>query len=546
LQPPAALTEGELGVSWGKTLLRKCYPAYFNRKLARANLQFHLLLDGVKGHALFTVSRTGMVTSWNSGAERIFGYTKSDVMGQHLSRFYSLEDIQAGVPDNLLQAADCGGRTNDEGWQVRKDGSRFFAEGSFSVLGEGDDREFGRQTHDITERRSAAEALRQLQRVDAIGRLAGGVAHDFNNLLTVILGYSEILLERIPAKDPLRQFVQIISDTGSRAASLTRQLLTFSRQTVLEPVLLDLNELIRESKRMLQPLISEDILFTTVLDPAIHTVRVDPCLLNQILVNLVINARDAMPAGGKLTVETSTVIRQHTVVDDRCQIPIGRYVVLLITDTGCGLTPQTKVHISDPPLLTTKETGKGTGLGIPVVYDLVKQSDGYIEVFSEPHVGTTFKIYLPAVEQQVDTLATLDSATSNGQGETILLVEDEKYVRELALHALKARGYEVLAATDGRNAQQIADEFRGRIDLLITDVVMPRMNGRQLTEALRRTFPTIKVLYTSGYTDDAVVLHGILRKEVSFLQKPYTPALLTKKVRSVLNESAALATSAPQ
>jgi PAS domain S-box-containing protein len=527
-------------LSFCKAFLQHSYLSVFDREMARANLRLRLLMDEVKGHALFTVDKTGLVTSWNRGAERIFGHKKSDVVGQHFSRFFTQEDIQSGAPDKLLQQAELSGRANDQGWQIRKDGTRFFAEGSLVVLGRGSNREFGRQTHDVTKRRNAEETLRQAQKMDAIGRLAGGVAHDFNNLLTIISGYSEMVMDSLSPKDPQRPHVQIIIDAGVRAASLTHQLLTFSRQTVLEPKVVSLNELVCDAERMFQRLIGENVVLTTVLDPKAKPVKVDPSLFGQVLLNLIVNARDAMPLGGNLTIETCNVNWEQDYAATHPQIPSGQYVMLSTTDTGCGMTPESSLRIFEP-FYTTKEAGKGTGLGLAVVHGIIKQSNGYIQVYSEPALGTTFKIYLPAVEDEVTVQKALENKRAMGGAETILLVEDEKDVRGLALHALQSHGYKVLSGIDGKDGMRVAGEYRGVIDLLVTDVVMPGMGGRQLAEALGPEWPKMKVLFTSGYTDDAVVRHGILQKEVAFLQKPYTPLSLTTKVRAVLDQTNAVA-----
>jgi two-component system, cell cycle sensor histidine kinase and response regulator CckA len=406
----------------------------------------------------------------------------------------------------------------------------------------GDVRFISTVMRDLTERKKLEDQLRQAQKMEAIGRLAGGVAHDFNNLLTVISGYSEIVLSKLPAEDPMRQSVQAIADAGARAAALTRQLLTFSRQTVLEPTVLNLNVLVREAKGMLRRLIGEDVLLTAALAPAISCVRVDPASFGQVLMNLAVNARDALPTGGHLTIETCNVNVESDCAATHPELQAGKYVMLAITDSGSGMAPEERARIFEP-FFTTKEVGKGTGLGLSVVHGIVKQSNGHIEVHSELGVGTTFKIYLPAVEEDAAAPETPDSSKSVGGGETILLVEDETAVRELALHAFQAHGYEVLTAINGRDAMVVAGACRGPIDLLVTDVVMPRMGGGELAEALRPVFPKMKVLYTSGYTDDAMVRHGILRKAVSFLQKPYTPISLARKVRAVLDETSSSARS---
>jgi signal transduction histidine kinase/CheY-like chemotaxis protein len=406
----------------------------------------------------------------------------------------------------------------------------------------GDARFISTVMRDLTERKKLEEQLRQAQKIEAIGRLTGGVAHDFNNLLTVIGGYSEIVLLELPVEHPMRQSIQAISDAAVRAASLTRQMLAFSRQTVLEPRILDLNEVVRGMESMLQRLIGEDILLTTVLQPAISCVKADPASFGQVLMNLAINGSDAMPTGGKLTIETCNVNWEPDWAATHPEVQPGRYVTLTTTDTGSGMTPEVRARIFEP-FFTTKEVGKGTGLGLAVIYGIVKQSNGHIEVYSELNIGTTFKIYLPAVEFPITAPKELDYGKSACGGETILLVEDEKAVRGLALHAFQSHGYDVLTAIDGKDAMLVAERSRCPIDLLMTDVVMPRMGGRELAEALRSMFPMMKVLYTSGYTDDAVVRHGIVQKEVSFLQKPYTPLSLARKVRSVLDEMNCVAVS---
>jgi CheY-like chemotaxis protein len=315
-------------------------------------------------------------------------------------------------------------------------------------------------------------------------------------------------------------------------------LLAFSRKTVLEPKVLDLNEVVRETEKFLRRLIGEDVLLTAVLTPTIRRVKVDPDQLGQVLMNLAVNARDAMPRGGRLTVETQNVELGEEYARLHPEVRVGPYVLLSMTDTGSGMTAEVKARIFEP-FFTTKEVGKGTGLGLAVVLGIVKQSGGHVEVYSEPGIGTTFKIYFPAVEEQISATAEIDAANGGRGTETVLLVEDEESVRGLAALILQNYGYKVLAAGQGKEALQLVEKHPGRIDLLMTDVVMPSMGGPDLAEALRSRFPWMKVLFCSGYTDDAVIRHGLLQEKVAFLQKPYTPLTLVKKVRQVLDEKSA-------
>lgn len=435
--------------------------------------------------------------------------------------------------------------TYDEVYRViRPDGSlRWIRDQGFPVHNAaGDVYRFAGVAEDITESKRADAVMEQqrlqllqAQKMEAVGQLAGGVAHDFNNLLTIISGYSQILLTLLPDNDPKRTSVKAILDAGSRAASLTRQLLAFSRQAVLEPKVLDLNVVVAETEKMLRRLIGEDLLLTTVLDPKIRRVKVDPGHLAQVLMNLAVNARDAMPKGGKITIETSNLELGEAYVRTHPQVELGRYVVLTVSDTGHGMTPDVKAHIFEP-FFTTKGVGKGTGLGLAVVHGIVKQSGGHIEVYSEPDIGTTFKIFLPAVEEELSTPKELPSGLNLRGNETILLVEDEDGVRGLALLILQSHGYQVLAASDGKDALRVVAKHQGPIDLLMTDVVMPNLDGRDLAKALQPRFPRMKVLFVSGYTDDAVVRHGLLQEEVAFLQKPYTPLSLSLKTRQVLDQ----------
>ncbi len=380
------------------------------------------------------------------------------------------------------------------------------------------------------------EQLHQSQKMETIGRLAGGVAHDFNNLLTVIQGYSDMLLVQVGTNSPHFNKIEQISQAGKRAANLTNQLLAFSRRQLLTPTTVDLNSIITNLQRMLARLIGEDIMLTTALHPTLWTVTVDSSRMEQVIMNLVVNARDAMPTGGLLTIRTSNVFCDARESGHHPDALSGPCVLLAVTDTGSGMDEQIRVQIFEP-FFTTKEQGKGTGLGLSTVYGIVKQSGGDIIVESKPNVGSTFNVYLPANQEvpQSDTLAAQDLPPQRGS-ETILLVEDEEMVRDLVQFSLEEAGYPVLAADSGRAALALVEQHPGPIHLLMTDVVMPEMSGRELAEHFTRHYPTTKVLFTSGYTDDAVVRHGLLTAEVAFLQKPFTLNALLVKVRAMLDE----------
>jgi PAS domain S-box-containing protein len=391
---------------------------------------------------------------------------------------------------------------------------------------------------DVTERKHLEDQYRQAQKMEAVGRLAGGVAHDFNNLLTVINGYGELVMAALPAGDPTRELVKEVVQAGDRAAALTRQLLAFSRKAILAPVVLDLKELIANLEKMLLRIIGEDITLAVVTDPGLAAVKADPGQMEQVIVNLVVNARDAMPQGGHLTIEARNVYLDETYARDHPEARAGRHVLLAVSDEGCGMDAATVARIWEP-FFTTKGD-KGTGLGLATVYGIIKQSGGHVAAYSEVGHGTTIKVYLPRVDQRPRLGKSHQGlVVMPGGGETVLLVEDEDGVRALARHVLQQGcGYTVLEARDGKEALRMAEQHPGRIDLLVTDVVLPRMGGRMLAEGLAATHPEAKVLFLSGYTDDAVVRHGILEAQVAFLQKPFSPASLASKVREVLDSEA--------
>ena len=397
---------------------------------------------------------------------------------------------------------------------------------------------------DITDRRQLEEQLRQAQKMDAVGRLAGGVAHDFNNLLMVINGYTEVLLEQLEQGSAMHHKVQSIQQAADRAATLTRQLLAFSRKQLLELKVVDVNTVIGDMERLLRPLIGENIELVTRLSTQTGHTRADAGQLEQVIMNLVVNAKDAMPEGGKLTVQSSDVTVRHSFREHRFIHP-GRYAVISVADTGHGMDKETQSRIFEP-FFTTKEKGKGTGLGLSTVYGIVKQSNGYVFAQSELGAGTTFYVYLPRVEDPAEELSPAKSQQNEAGGcETVLLVEDEESVRELVRVTLVSRGYNVIEAENGECGLRVAEAFKEHIDILITDVVMPGIGGRELAKKLLLLRPGISVLYLSGYTEDAVVTQGALGPSTAFLQKPFTLQNLAKKVREVLR-SRSTPTSAPK
>jgi two-component system cell cycle sensor histidine kinase/response regulator CckA len=390
---------------------------------------------------------------------------------------------------------------------------------------------------DITERRVLENQFRQAQKMEAVGRLAGGVAHDFNNLLMVISGYAEVLLEHTRKVDPLYPKIEAIHQATDRATSLTRQLLAFSRKQLLELKVVDLNIIIENMERLLRPLIGENIELQTRLGGDLGRTRADAGQIEQVLMNLVVNSKDAMPNGGKITIHTANAkMNSEDVRREYSYIQPGLYVVLSVTDTGEGMDKETQSRIFEP-FFTTKEKGKGTGLGLSTVYGIIKQSGGYVLVESEPELGTTFRIYLPRVEDALEPAGPVGIwRPQAGGSETILLVEDEESVRQLVLETLESKGYKVLEADNGEKALQIVSEYSGTIDMLITDVAMPGMNGRELSARLCASHPQTRVLYLSGYTEDAIVHEGVVDRDTAFLQKPFTLQMLSRKVREVLGD----------
>jgi PAS domain S-box-containing protein len=392
----------------------------------------------------------------------------------------------------------------------------------------------GRERAEEALRRSE-EQLRHAQKMEAVGRLAGGVAHDFNNVLSIILSYAEVLMENFRAGDPIRADLDEIRKVALRASGLTRQLLLFSRQQVTTPKVVDLNDIVVNMEKMLNRVLGEDIDLAFRLEQALGRIRVDPGHIEQVVMNLAVNARDAMPRGGKLTIETTNVVLDESYAESHLPMAPGTYVMLAVTDTGAGMESAVKARIFEP-FFTTKARGKGTGLGLSTVFGIVQQAGGGIWVYSEVDIGTTFKIYLPLVHAAVDVTRPSAAPTKLEGDETVLLVEDEEQVRAVVLAVLRRYGYRVLPAADTHDAIALCDRHPGPIDLLLTDVVMPQMSGPELAKLVAGSRPNMKILYMSGYTDDSIARHGVIDTSVAYLQKPFTPVSLATKVREALED----------
>jgi PAS domain S-box-containing protein len=487
--------------------------------------------------AVITADGDGDIVSWNRGAGAVFGYTSEEVLGTPLARLVpeTLRQVDADGRERLA----CADMTPTperpvELHGLRKDGRAFPIELS---LARWETRRSSYLTviiRDVTERRQLEEQFRQAQKMESVGRLAGGLAHDFNNLLTVIGGHAELLHERLEPEDPVRQRIGLIREAADHAADLTKQLLAFSRKQVLAPTVLDLNAIVVEIEPMLRRLIGEDIDLVAALARGLGSVRADPAQVKQILLNLAVNARDAMPQGGKLTLETQNVELDGSYARLHPDVPAGAYVLLAVTDTSVGMDEATRARIFEP-FFTTKAPGIGTGLGLATVYGIVKQSSGSISVYSEPGRGTAFKVYLPRVEEPAVPVGPTAPRDARRGSETILVVEDNEMVRTLTCEILKRHGYTVVEARHGADALDIARRYHGSIHLLLTDVVMPGMGGPELVSRLAPLRPAMKIVYMSGYPADALDHQGLLDGQFEFLPKPIGLDTLVRKIRDVLD-----------
>ena len=510
-----------------------------------------MLVDSIKDYAIFMLDPDGRVTSWNSGAQRIKGYRRDEILGRNFGQFYTDEDRAAGVPAQLLALAAELGRAEAEGWRVRNDGSRFWA----SVILDRIDDEAGRHvgfakvTRDITDQHlaqnmlaEARERMLQAQKMEAIGQLPGGLAHDFNNLLTVVIGNLETIQQNLDAlgggvAGQLKRAAASALRGAQRAATLTQRLLAFARQQALDPRPLDLNKFIAAEVEFLQRSLGETINIEAVGGAGLWQVEVDPNELEAALLNLAVNARDAMPQGGKLTIETSNAFLDEDYCRHNPEVRRGQYVMIAVTDNGIGMSMEVRDRAFEP-FYTTKPAGQGTGLGLSQVYGFIKQSEGHVKIYSEPGEGTTVKIYLPRL---ITKTVAGDENRKSGDvieglaGETILVVEDDEDVRAYLVETLRRLNYQLLRAADASAALEFLRQRDLRIDLLLTDVVMPGINGRELAKRADALRPGLKVLYVTGYSRNAIVHQGRLDPGVELMQKPITQEALAGRVRDLLD-----------
>ena len=508
-------------------------------RLKESEETFRLLVQSVTDYAIFMLDPDGYVANWNAGAERIKGYSRAEIIGQHFSCFYTDDDRLDGVPARALATARNEGRFEHEGWRVRKDGSRFWASVIIDPIRDesGELSGFAKVTRDLTERRLVEEKLRQSQKMDALGQLTGGVAHDFNNLLTVIMGNLE-LLGRAPelrhASQPAARTTRAMAaamEGARRAAALTQRLLAFSRQQALQPKIIDPNRLVHRMVDMLRRTLGEQVAIESALAPDVGRIHADPAELENAIINLAVNARDAMPKGGTMIIETANVDADPAGDD-------GPQVLIAVRDNGVGMDQQTLARVFEP-FFTTKEIGRGTGLGLSQVHGFVQQSGGRVMIDSQPGAGTEVQIYLPRLPDSAEEPITYDADVAETRGdqgsETILVVEDDDAVRALSTEVLRDAGYRVLEAPNAGAALEIL-ERQPDVRLLFTDIGLPgAMNGRQLSDEARQRRAGLKVLFTTGYARDAIIHAGHLDPGISLIGKPFSFADLTRKVRETLD-----------
>jgi len=507
-------------------------------QLVESERRYRLMTERVND-IIFTLDENGIITYLSTRLEAITGYEPSKYTGTYIvDRLpaHEQEDGRATLRE-LLEGEQRVDRETQFEFFAR-DGRKMIMEAHLTAdAGPGGKRQVYGVARDVSERARLLEQLNQAQKMEAVGRLAGGVAHDFNNLLTAIIGYCDYSMLSLDDPPTLTKNLEEIKKAGNRAAALTQQLLTFSRRQVMRPTILDLNLLITNLEKLLKRLLREDIALETRLNAGLGSVLADPGQIEQVIMNLCINSRDAMPRGGRITLDTANVSLDSSRRENRFTVTRGDYVRLRITDTGSGMDKEIKSHLFEP-FFTTKEVGRGTGLGLSTVYGIVKQTGGYIWAESEPGKGTSFDIYFPRVRGDAHTLRQTAPTEVRGGRESILLVEDEPMIRILVCNVLGGYGYVVYEADDGEHAEDIIEARRGEIDLIITDVVLPGMSGKDLVERLAAAHPGIPALFMSGYTRDVIDSHGVPTAGVAFLQKPFSPEALLLKVREILDAPA--------
>ena len=486
--------------------------------------------------AIYSKDLDGIITSWNRGAERIYGYTPEEVVGKHIS-LLAPDDRRDEIPEIIDRIVKGEIIDHYESTRVTKDGRTLDVSISISPLrdAKGDIIGASAIARDITAQKRAESQLHQAQKMEAIGRLAGGVAHDFNNILGIINACAEFLRDRIDPAEEHLQYVENIKKGTERGSALTRQLLTFSRSSSVQPRILDLNERLRDVSKLLRPLMGDDVEVLIVSKSPVAVVEADPGQLDQIVVNLAVNARDAMPRGGKFILETRAEKFDEAFAEQHQNMAAGKYVVLSVSDTGTGMEPAVVSRIFEP-FFTTKEIGKGTGLGLATVYGIVKQSAGHILVYSEPGHGTTFKIYLPSADDKIGLGSTSVSevVSPRARSATILLVEDDEIMRGLTRQMLREHGYAVVEADDGKSALEWVQAHSSPIDLLLTDVVMRRISGPELVEALQDSQPNLRVVYMSGYTGELIAEREVLKRGLTLLEKPFSRTTLLNTIHATL------------
>ena len=529
---PRHFSEEEISLAWSvaEQLAGVLARARLNEERQRLSAAIEQAAEGV-----IITDTEGTIVYVNPAFEHITGYSRAEAVGQ-TPRLLKSGKHDTTFYEELWATIRAGQVWHGRFINRKKDGTLYTAESTITPVynGNGETVNYVDVQRDVTRELQLEEQYHQAQKMEAIGQLAAGIAHDFNNLLTAINGFAELMRLQLSLEDPLREMTDKILEAGHSAARLVGQLLAFSRKQVVKPRVVNLNDVVANIHKMLQRIIGENIELVTILAPDLWPVKVDLAQMEQVIINLAVNARDAMPDGGRLTIETTREVLSETDYGFYSESPPGEYVVLVVRDTGLGMSEEVKAHIFEP-FFTTKEVGKGTGLGLATVYGIVKQSGGNIQVHSEEGQGTTFKIYLPRAAEEPTPLLSTDKVDTPSGRETILLVEDDARVRELVWQILRQQGYSLLEARDGREAQLVAERYAGPIHLLLTDLVMPGLGGKALAGQLIQSRPGLKIIFMSGYTDETIISQDILAPGVAFLQKPFSPTDLMHRVRAMLD-----------